>query len=514
MAASASESAPLPAFFNAAAFSSEKLHTAKISWQSCENTPYEFAVLDDVVDTKTLQKLKKGLKKATWVPKQNDLYHFQQTDALMKASDGILQTTREALYSPGFKSALETISSIDLADTVDISAASYSQGSYLLPHDDDLSERRIAFIVYLVSADWTAADGGHLDLYACDSNGAPSHVVHSIIPAPGRLVMFNVRQASWHAVTEVLSSTKGPRMSISGWYHGNPVPRAEPYMPSPPMQLPPIPIEDVDSALPAAYRLGSLTSWINPTYLRPQNLAQMAEQFVDTAHLQLNDFLLPDVYTALLKDCGMQRWERVGPAYVRCHAEAALPHAAAWADRDCSSASIQPSVSERFMALLGTDAWHTWLSAATGGAELGSSATAMRAFGHRDYTLVCDEQYTAARVAAKRARFVAGEADEGTAADGEEDMEESADSFVDTTLCVVPPTSVGHDGEWPTAAGGHVTWLTMDEELLTVPVRPNALTIIAAEPGMHSFVKYMSAQAPAARVDVHQQAKVGAWGNT
>ena len=43
---------------------------------------------------------------------------------------------------------------------------------YLLCHDDDIhgtvEGRRIAFIYYLVPADWKETDGGTLDLFATD----------------------------------------------------------------------------------------------------------------------------------------------------------------------------------------------------------------------------------------------------------------------------------------------------------------------------------------------------------
>ena len=43
-----------------------------------------------------------------------------------------------------------------LAEPLDTSAAQYAKGGHLLCHDDDLSGRVIAFIVYLVDEDWTA----------------------------------------------------------------------------------------------------------------------------------------------------------------------------------------------------------------------------------------------------------------------------------------------------------------------------------------------------------------------
>lgn len=50
---------------------------------------------------------------------------------------------------------------IELYENVDMSAALYSDSSYLLCHDDDLSERRIAYIIYLVPKDWAESVSTH-----------------------------------------------------------------------------------------------------------------------------------------------------------------------------------------------------------------------------------------------------------------------------------------------------------------------------------------------------------------
>ena len=79
-----------------------------------------------------------------------------------------------------------------------------------------------------------------------------------------------------------------------------------------------------------------------------------------------------------------------------------------------------------------------------------------------------------------------------------------------------PPPSGAGDGEgadeeqgeesgaWPASHGGHTTYLTADEELLTVLPRGNALSLVALAPGLLSFVKLVSrARAVAApRYDV------------
>jgi len=58
---------------------------------------------------------------------------------------------------------------------------------------------------------------------------------------------------------------------------------------------------------------------------------------------------------------------------------------------------------------------------------------------------------------------------------------------------------------WSEATGGYVTYLTSDEELMTVLPAPNSLSLVLCEPGVMSFVKHVSAAAPEPRYDVAMQ---------
>lgn len=115
--------------------------------------------------------LTEALQDEVWFPKNNDLYTFEQTDDLRVSELAPIKNFCRAIYSPEFRGFLESITGIKLDDKVDISshiyrkgkeqvARSYSIGSTLLCHDDELEGRRIAFILYMVPADWSEEDGG------------------------------------------------------------------------------------------------------------------------------------------------------------------------------------------------------------------------------------------------------------------------------------------------------------------------------------------------------------------
>jgi Rps23 Pro-64 3,4-dihydroxylase Tpa1-like proline 4-hydroxylase len=59
--------------------------------------------------------------------------------------------------------------------------------------------RRIAYILYLVSEDWSAEDGGALDLFSSES-GNPTKVAKSIVPSRNAFAFFEVTPASFHQV--------------------------------------------------------------------------------------------------------------------------------------------------------------------------------------------------------------------------------------------------------------------------------------------------------------------------
>ncbi len=89
-----------------------------------------------------------------------------------------------------------------------MSGTLYSSANYLLPHDDGVDNRKLAFILYL-SKSFSSSDGGLLKLY----NGGK--VSKSILPSFNSLVIFDISKSPVHEVSEVLSSKK--RYAISGW---------------------------------------------------------------------------------------------------------------------------------------------------------------------------------------------------------------------------------------------------------------------------------------------------------
>jgi prolyl 3-hydroxylase /prolyl 3,4-dihydroxylase len=112
----------------------------------------------------------------------------------------VISKLRQELYCSEFRHWLTAVTGIPTNDTIDMSCSIYSDTSYLLCHDDDLSERRIAYIMYFVDEEWSPEDGGTLDLFDHDADGLPTAIVKRLTPCWNSFGMFAVSSVSHHQV--------------------------------------------------------------------------------------------------------------------------------------------------------------------------------------------------------------------------------------------------------------------------------------------------------------------------
>ena len=259
-----------------------------------------------------------------------------------------LLSLRSALYSKEFREFVSKITGVsDLTDRCDCSGNAYTQGCHLLCHDDVIGTRRVSYIIYMTDPDddFTAEDGGSLELYPLDpktitmtpiekdnymselEQGIPTNVpTKKILPHFNRMALFTVQPGrSYHSVEEVYTSEK-VRLSISGWYHG----------PCPPLGSDQASLAQVMnagnrvanhtlyptlteqyyaenklalttiSATPASTSIKDkdedeefqlspsdfeyLSKYINPIYLRSEDMSLLREKFIDDSAVQLSDF--------------------------------------------------------------------------------------------------------------------------------------------------------------------------------------------------------------------------------
>ncbi len=154
---------------------------------------------------KQLIKILKALTKEKFFFKQADLFQFKQTNDLVSSKSSTLQELRAFLLSEEFISHIEQVTKLKLKrNQIDIAGTLYESTDYLLPHDDQLDSRKIAFFIYL-----SECEGGELNLY---KEWKPT----KIKPQFNTFAFFEVSEKSFHSVEEVI---KGQRIAITGWYH-------------------------------------------------------------------------------------------------------------------------------------------------------------------------------------------------------------------------------------------------------------------------------------------------------
>lgn len=254
-----------------------------------------------------IENLKCKLENHDHKRKVTDLYQFEKTDDLFDAADYCTQMLYKS-FQKDLAPWMEHNTDIKLNKTISMSSARYYETDYLLCHDDNMGDRRIAYILYL-SKGWTEEDGGALDLFDTDEHGSPMKVVRSLIPEYNSLVFFEVVDKSYHQVAEVMTDDKC-RWSINGWFHG---PLRDGYQVKSPR------FESVRNFIEPSTTKVELSSWISKRYLVSSIMDQIHENVMKEPYTFLEDFLRESIYKQIVNDLTSQdiSWQTVGPADIR-----------------------------------------------------------------------------------------------------------------------------------------------------------------------------------------------------
>lgn len=175
--------------------------------------PFEHIILPDFFDKQKIHQLKHAILKLKYQKQESDLYSFKQTDDLKNSNDASIKEFYK-FFSTELTKFVADITGIQLS-RIDMSAFIYDSCAYLLPHDDMLESRKIAYVLNLTE-NFTKKDGGELVLFATKNN-KPTTPAKKIPPTFNTLVLFKVSHNSFHQVKEVLTDKK--RLSIGGWFH-------------------------------------------------------------------------------------------------------------------------------------------------------------------------------------------------------------------------------------------------------------------------------------------------------
>ena len=176
--------------------------------------PFPHAILHNFLNVDAIADELEWLTGQEFEPGEADLFSYSSTCEL----DAVEQLVglHTALGDPTWCSQVAAAFSTPPLSRIDMAAYVYAQGDFLLPHDDRVAGRRVAYSLHLTRG-LREEDGGALELFSSRENIAGS-VVKRIVPEFNSLVLFRVSSRSWHQVAEVIGDVQ--RLTVTGWYHG------------------------------------------------------------------------------------------------------------------------------------------------------------------------------------------------------------------------------------------------------------------------------------------------------
>ena len=323
------------------------------------STPYKHTVINELVDDSLLRKVRDEIKdNVSFTPKETDIYKIHQSgdlanldglddDALSKLPS--LLALRDALYSETFRNYVSHITDCGPLSgrKTDMAINVYTPGCYLLCHDDVIGSRKVSYILYLTDPDipWKPEWGGALRLFPVeDREGKDGEIAKTPLPDPVKVIppawnqlsFFAVQPGeSFHDVEEVYHATKEElekqggriRMAISGWFHipqigedgyvegaeekaahksglmqlqGNPDQYDRPVAKPVQVEKEETKEEDEENTFDEG-DLEFLLKYLAPTYLTPDTIENIADQFEEQFSITLSDILHPK-FAAKIKE--------------------------------------------------------------------------------------------------------------------------------------------------------------------------------------------------------------------
>jgi len=186
----------------------EKISTVK-------DFPYPHIIVKNFLDDSTLDLVIDALAGLEYDFKESDLFSYWASVELTEIDHPAINILRDDLGDELWRNKVAEAFSSKPLSSIDMAAYVYGLGDFLLPHDDQVEERIIAYSLHL-TPEITEEMGGALQIFDVDENNK-SKLVDSIIPEYNSLIMFEVSKHSWHQVGEILQDIQ--RLTVTGWYH-------------------------------------------------------------------------------------------------------------------------------------------------------------------------------------------------------------------------------------------------------------------------------------------------------
>ncbi|HLC81854.1 MAG TPA: 2OG-Fe(II) oxygenase family protein [Candidatus Nanoarchaeia archaeon] len=190
------------------------LNADKLKTKFKANLPFPNLALENFFNREKMIALLRALAKEQFHLKDSDLFTFFQTYDFRATKNRPVKEFRDFFASPEFIDYLSKISNTKLKNNPECFATIYQDTNYLLPHDDHVENRKIAYMVYL--SNLSKKEGGTLNFYS-SRKGLPLKIAKKIAVSFNTLVLFEVSKKSFHSVSEV--TAKKQRLTVTGWFY-------------------------------------------------------------------------------------------------------------------------------------------------------------------------------------------------------------------------------------------------------------------------------------------------------
>jgi len=181
-----------------------------------KSRPFPHVVVKNFLDPPTLDLVIDALAGLEYDFKESDLFSYWASVELTDINHPAINILRDDLGGEIWRKKIAESFKAKKLSSIDMAAYVYGLGDFLLPHDDQVEGRIIAYSLHLTS-EITEEMGGALNIFKANDAGK-SKLVDSIIPEYNSLIMFEVSDSSWHQVSEIMLDIQ--RLTVTGWYHG------------------------------------------------------------------------------------------------------------------------------------------------------------------------------------------------------------------------------------------------------------------------------------------------------
>ena len=178
--------------------------------------PFPHVVVRNFLDSPTLDLAIDALAGLEYDFKESDLFSYWASVELTDVNHPAINIIRDDLGDQAWRKKVAESFKVKKLSSIDMAAYVYGLGDFLLPHDDQVEGRIIAYSLHL-TPEITDKMGGALNIFKADKDGK-SKLVDSLIPEYNSLIMFEVSDRSWHEVNEIVMDIQ--RLTVTGWYHG------------------------------------------------------------------------------------------------------------------------------------------------------------------------------------------------------------------------------------------------------------------------------------------------------